>query len=36
MSGMTLGIERNENDEPVKAILVDISDGPEKVPIGEI
>lgn len=29
MSGMTLGIERNEDGWPVSAVLNDISDGPE-------
>ena len=27
MSGMTLGVKKNLNDEPVSAILIDISDG---------
>jgi len=27
MSGMTLGVKKNSNDEPVSAILIDISDG---------
>ena len=33
---MTLGIQKNENDEPIKSILIDISDGPEKVELGVI
>ena len=34
MSGMTLGIKKNEDDEPVSAILIDISDGPKGETVG--
>lgn len=36
MSGMTLGVELNEENEPAFAILKDISEGPEKCELGWI
>ena len=36
MSGMTLGVHKNEADEPQSAILMDISEGPDNCDLGYV